>query len=171
MRCPCIYLASSKLEMERLKLVPLERKHKEAYGVLHKELLGSPPTDKWFEEALVDEYAETYVLVNESGEVLATGCICKGIYADDYWLDYIVVRSDMRKKGVGRLLIDALINKVKEKGGTHVRLISVSSAAPFYLAVGFKQERHFMQMFIELHCVVCAAAQPEARWVQLVLRL
>ncbi len=60
----------------------------------------------------------------------------------DYYIKDVVVRPEYQKKGIGKLLINELLNFIKEKGvsGTDifVELCAMPDKIPFYEKFGFE---------------------------------
>ncbi len=59
----------------------------------------------------------------------------------NYYIKDVVVRPDYQKKGIGKLLINELLNFVKKNGvsntGVFVELCAVPDKIPFYEKLGF----------------------------------
>jgi len=59
--------------------------------------------------------------------------------ASDSYIQDIVVLNEFRGRGVGRLIIDKLINYLKSKDINWITLVSEPEAASFYHKYGFSQ--------------------------------
>ncbi|GAB3186929.1 GNAT family N-acetyltransferase [Hydrogenophaga aquatica] len=61
----------------------------------------------------------------------------------------MVVAKDMRGKGIGRLILSALLDEARKLGCFKVSLESAAAAQPFYAANGFVASGQIMKILIQ----------------------
>ena len=66
------------------------------------------------------------------------------IHHDVAWLAHIVVHADSRRKGIGRLITEALVNQVEVKKCETIYLLATDLGAPVYEKVGFETESEYI---------------------------
>lgn len=97
---------------------------------------GIAPELEWDE---ADETAMHAVVVNRLGTAVATGRLIKhgpGVAR----IGRMAVRSELRSEGLGRQVLDALVNAARQRGDRHAILHAQCSAADFYSLAGFVAE-------------------------------
>ncbi|XP_005094074.1 uncharacterized protein LOC101849829 isoform X2 [Aplysia californica] len=75
-----------------------------------------------------------YVAVTQDGEVAAT-LSCTPTFADEYILGNVIVKETMQKRGLGRRIVEDILEMVPRK---IVHLVSLPAVNKFYLNLGFK---------------------------------
>lgn len=86
-----------------------------------------------------DNPAYEMVVAEEDGEILGYGCTCTAMENCD--LENVLVAEEYRRGGVGRAILNALLDNAKERGAEKVFLevrVSNSAALMLYLSCGFK---------------------------------
>jgi len=63
------------------------------------------------------------------------------------WVEEIMVKADLRKKGVGRALMDAFEEWARSRGSRLVGL-ATRRAAPFYTALGYEESAIFFRKLL-----------------------
>lgn len=79
------------------------------------------------------------VVAEEGGEVIGYGCTCTALDSCD--LENVLVAEEYRRGGVGRAILNALLDNANERGAVKVFLevrVSNSAALGLYLSCGFK---------------------------------
>ena len=97
---------------------------------------GIAPELEWDE---ADEAAIHAILVNRLGTAIATGRLIEhepGVAR----IGRMAVRSELRSEGLGRHVLDALVNAARQRGDRHAILHAQCSAADFYARAGFVAE-------------------------------
>lgn len=78
------------------------------------------------------------LVAEEDGEILGYGCTCTTLDTCD--LENVLVAEEYRRGGVGRAILNALLDNAKERGAEKVFLevrVSNSAALRLYLSCGF----------------------------------
>ena len=78
------------------------------------------------------------LVAEEDGEILGYGCTCTTLDTCD--LENVLVAEEYRRGGVGRAVLNALLDNAKERGAEKVFLevrVSNSAALRLYLSCGF----------------------------------
>lgn len=95
------------------------------------------------EQGFQDEFDETdeiaeHLVLYDHGAPIATG----RLFAEDgsYHLGRIAVQKDYRKKGIGRILMQKLEERVRELGGKQVTISAQIRAEGFYQCCGYRSE-------------------------------
>jgi predicted GNAT family N-acyltransferase len=88
-------------------------------------------------EIELDEHdaASIHVVAFEDGKPVATGRLLP-----DGHIGRMAVLKDWRRRGVGALMLKALVQRAKERGDTQVVLSAQVQAVPFYREHGFVAE-------------------------------
>lgn len=79
------------------------------------------------------------LVAEEDGEIIGYGCTCTTLENCD--LENVLVTEAYRKSGVGKAILNALLENAKERGAEKVFLevrVSNSAAMRLYLSCGFK---------------------------------
>ena len=79
------------------------------------------------------------LVAEEDGEILGYGCTCTTLDTCD--LENVLVAEEYRRGGVGKSILNALLDNAKERGAEKVFLevrVSNSAALMLYLSCGFK---------------------------------
>lgn len=79
------------------------------------------------------------LVAEEGGEIIGYGCTCTTLDTCD--LENVLVAEEYRRGGVGRAILNALLDNAKERGAAKVFLevrVSNSAALMLYLSCGFK---------------------------------
>ena len=79
------------------------------------------------------------LVAEEGGEIIGYGCTCTTL--EDCDLENVLVAEEYRHSGVGRAILNALLENAKERGADKVFLevrVSNSAAMRLYLSCGFK---------------------------------
>jgi predicted GNAT family N-acyltransferase len=76
-----------------------------------------------------------HAIVFEQGKPVATGRLLP-----DGHIGRMAVLKDWRDRGIGALMLAALMNRAKERGDAEVVLSAQVQAVPFYRAHGFRAE-------------------------------
>lgn len=82
---------------------------------------------------------------DESGKMIGMGRVLSDGCSDAYIQD-VVVLQDHRKKGIGRAIIDFLVNELKERGIDWIGLIGEPGTESFYSHLGFKRLKDYIPM-------------------------
>ncbi len=100
---------------------------------------------------MLNDYIKSgiFFVAEEDGEVVGfvIGEFC---LAEKVWLESIVVRKDLRGKGIGKLLFNAFKNHCKEKGYNALYLSSDPSAEKFYESIGMNKGKQFTEFQLDL---------------------
>ena len=96
----------------------------------------------------INLYSEIWVIENNN-KLIGTGTIIYeykfihnlSIYAH---IEDICINDEMRNKGYGKILINYLIEKAKEKDCKKVNLVCEKNITPFYEKCGFEKKGFFM---------------------------
>ena len=86
--------------------------------------------------SLYEKVSEFLVAVNEAGEVVGAGAI-HVMWEDLAEVRSLVVRDDYRGKGIGHILVDALLERAKEIGVSRVFCLTFETA--FFAKHGFAE--------------------------------
>ena len=86
--------------------------------------------------SLYEKVSEFLVAVNESGEVVGAGAV-HVMWEDLAEVRSLVVRDDHRGKGIGHILVDALLERAKEIGVSRVFCLTFETA--FFAKHGFAE--------------------------------
>ena len=88
-------------------------------------------------EIELDEHdaASIHVVAFEDGKPVATGRLLP-----DGHIGRMAVLKDWRRRGVGALMLKALVERAKARGDTEIVLAAQVRAVPFYRAHGFSAE-------------------------------
>ena len=79
------------------------------------------------------------------------------------WLAHIIVRPDFRRKGIGRSITEALVNRPEVKQCETIYLVATELGAPVYEKVGFQTETeylYFKDVKINDDSITCAMIHP-----------
>lgn len=79
------------------------------------------------------------LVAEEDGEIIGYGCTCTTLDTCD--LENVLVAEEYRRSGVGKSVLNALLDNAKERGADKVFLevrVSNSAAMLLYLSCGFK---------------------------------
>jgi len=88
------------------------------------------------------------VIDNNTKQTIGMGRIISDGVADAYIQDLLVL-PDYRKQGIGKKLVDKLINYCKSKGLKWIALIAEPDQDGFYSSIGFKQMDKYVPMKFE----------------------
>ena len=86
--------------------------------------------------SLYEKVSEFLVAVNESGEVVGAGAV-HVMWEDLAEVRSVVVRDDYRGKGIGHILVDALLERAKEIGVS--RVFCLTFETEFFAKHGFAE--------------------------------
>lgn len=78
------------------------------------------------------------LVAEEEGEILGYGCTCTTLDTCD--LENVLVAEEYRRGGIGRAILNALLDNARERGALKVFLevrVSNSAALRLYLSCGF----------------------------------
>lgn len=78
------------------------------------------------------------LVAEEGGEIIGYGCTCTALDACD--LENVLVAEEYRRGGIGKAILNALLDNAKERGAEKIFLevrVSNSAALRLYLACGF----------------------------------
>ena len=90
-------------------------------------------------------------VIYDSSKAIATIRIYP-LKSTEYKIQRVAVLSDYRSKGVGRLLMQEVENKIKRKNNQRLILDSQNKAIPFYKKLGYKiSSSEFMDAGIPHH--------------------
>ncbi len=81
---------------------------------------------------------ELFVVAHHNGDIIATGM--GGYEGHRGWINYLAVRPDAQRKGVGRALMTHLEQKLRERGCPKINIqirASNLAASDFYKALGY----------------------------------
>ena len=137
-------------ESKNIKVIPYEHRYQSAFRSLNEEWI----TAHWKiedadskalnhpQEYILDKGGYIFVALYKN-EPVGVCALCKLDHPTyDYELAKLAVASDVQKKGIGRILCDAAINKAKELGATKLFLESntiLKPAISLYRKLGFKE--------------------------------
>jgi len=82
-----------------------------------------------------DEYAQHYIALNEAGQLI--GC---GRLLDSSQIGRLAVLPEHRNRGVGKKLLDLILEDARETGMAGVFLLAQTRANQFYIRAGFVPE-------------------------------
>ena len=96
--------------------------------------------------------ANSYIAVAEVGGTVVgyvSGYAHTTFYANGLtaWIDEILVREDMRRKGIGRKLMDELARWSKERG-CKLAALATRRASEFYRALGYEDSARYYKKFL-----------------------
>lgn len=83
--------------------------------------------------------AYTMLVAEDNGEVIGYGCACTTLETCD--LENVLVAEEYRRSGIGKAVVNALLDDAAERGAEKVFLevrVSNSAALRLYLSCGFK---------------------------------
>lgn len=110
----------------------------EEFVFLRESVWGTPPSLE--QTRLAMEHTLFRVSVYDNNEIVAMARMI-GDMGLNYYIKDVVVRPDYQKQGIGRLLIDELLEFVKKNGVKNsdifVELCAVPDKVPFYEKLGF----------------------------------
>jgi GNAT superfamily N-acetyltransferase len=101
-----------------------------------------------FERAL---HANGLFLAEEDGEVV--GFVSSWLEEHVARIGDVYVAQSERREGVGRALIEAVIDNVRARGATHLILNANLEALPFYDRLGFREESRNLVLPLEVRSV------------------
>jgi GNAT superfamily N-acetyltransferase len=110
-------------------------------------LLGELQPEDWsdiipmFEYYVRMPFCRPLKTVIESKIVGVGAAICLGATG---WLAHIIVRPEFRNKGIGRAIVDALIDRLRESGCWTMLLISTDMGHPVYVKAGFVDQTDYV---------------------------
>lgn len=120
-----------------IKIVRMAVEHIAQIALLERSCFSQPWSEKSLEQELKNEDAYFVAAVNEKGEVLGYG----GMHTPcgDCYIDNIAVNSDFRNRGIGDLLVKALVDRAKGIGNFISLEVRASNGAAIslYLKNGF----------------------------------
>lgn len=117
-------------------------------------------TDIPYGKSLEEFYEENGLEISESGEIPPL-LYCRGIYENGVLLaaatvtlkfekkvlDYIAVRPEFRKQGLGECLLSDIFAKIMEAGSDRLWLVAKTPA--FFSAVGAKETKEGTELLFE----------------------
>ncbi|MGN0804588.1 MAG: ribosomal protein S18-alanine N-acetyltransferase [Candidatus Coproplasma sp.] len=98
--------------------------------------------EDWSYKTLVSLFENpnyTMLVAEEGGEVIGYGCIC--VVCENCDLENVLVAEEYRRSGIGKTLMNALIQNAEERGAEKIFLevrVSNAPAMRMYLGLGFK---------------------------------
>lgn len=123
--------------MMHVKIVPMDERHTGRVAALERICFSEP----WSENALREEIenpAACFLTAVEGDTVL--GYAGMHTVLGESYIDNVAVFPEHRGRGIGRALVQALIDRAKEDGGVFITLEVRASNAPaiaLYSALGF----------------------------------
>ena len=100
-----------------------------------------------------DQMAWKQVFVaEEAGEVVATGALADfgSAGAPKYTVSQFYVRSDLHRRGIGKRLLERLVETARASGVDSLHVPSSRNAIPFYQHTGFSVDAHQPDAAIEM---------------------
>jgi glucosamine-phosphate N-acetyltransferase len=132
-------------KIENCKIRKVNEMDYENYIVMINEFRPTKFTREQFIETLkyMDSFSEIWVIEYENN-IIATGTIIyekKFIYNNGYLghIEDICVKNNYRKNGIGKLLVEFLMNKSKEKDCYKVTLDCSEENSHFYIKCGLEK--------------------------------
>src|SRR4026207_172567 len=101
-----------------------------------------------FDRALA---ANGLFLADENGE--AVGFVSSWLENNVAWIGDAYVKKAARRGGAGRALVDAVIENLRARGATHLRLGANLEALAFYEKLGFREESRNLVLELEVRQV------------------
>lgn len=83
----------------------------------------------------VEEHLDSFIVARDEGALV--GCVGMEVYGDVGLLRSLVVRPSTRGSGVGRLLVEALFERAREKGLDSLYLLT-TTADDYFSRFGFE---------------------------------
>lgn len=114
---------------------------KSLFAQLYPDL--KKPVDSKLLEKIIRSQNEEIYIAQLDGKIIGMGGL---VYYDKIpglvaIIEDVVVDSSLRGKGIGRLLVQTLVNRVKELGADFVDLDTrMKDARDFYLKLGFEEK-------------------------------
>ena len=93
-------------------------------------------------------YAFAVAVDNKSGKAIGMGRIISDGVSDAYFQD-IVILPKYRNKGIGKKIVEVLLEKCLSVGITWVGLIAEPDQDDFYIPIGFKPMKKYVPMKYE----------------------
>lgn len=137
-----------------MKIERFEERHREGYNLLLKDTFGIVMSSETARMLAVSQDCFALAAV-DSNDLVCGGVIAE--YRKDcvtnsvsFFLTYVVVRNDMRHKGVGRKLLEEIERIAQEKKVSHIELTCADfriESQKFYEAIGYSRKK--TQVFIK----------------------
>jgi GNAT superfamily N-acetyltransferase len=98
----------------------------------------------WFSFAVASSACRPFVAVDADGDIAGTGVAT--INGRVGWIGTIWVRSDLRRRGLGRALTEATIDAAETDGCRTLVLVATDRGRPLYEGLGFEVETWYRTM-------------------------
>lgn len=82
------------------------------------------------------------VKITDNKKIVGTGATI--IHRDVAWLAHIIVHKEYRKRGIGKLITETLIDSLKSSDCETIYLLATDLGAPVYEKVGFETETEYL---------------------------
>jgi len=131
-------LAASAVEIKTLRFERLAKSHLPAVLEIEKEANASPWSEKAFENE-IDHPHGVFLVAIANGEVSGYGGVW--LVVDEAHITTVAVKSNLRRAGIGRKLVERLLEDAKEAGMTCATLevrAGNEAAIGLYEAMGFR---------------------------------
>lgn len=98
----------------------------------------------WFTFAVGSSACHPFVIVDRDGDIAGSGVAT--INGTVGWIGTIWVRSDLRRRGLGRALTEVTIDAAEAHGCRTLVLVSTDQGRPLYEGLGFEVETWYRTM-------------------------
>lgn len=122
----------------RVTLVPLAAEHIPEIMVIERAAFVDPWVRQAFDRELVNDFSRSFVALD--GEERVVGYLVYWVAGPEFHILNIAVRSDMKKRGIGQILMNHVISDARGADGDFVALEVRPSNTParnLYLRYGF----------------------------------
>ncbi|WP_207426385.1 GNAT family N-acetyltransferase [Pedobacter sp. SYSU D00535] len=91
------------------------------------------------------------------GKIVGTGAII--FHRNSAWLGHILVHKDYRNRGIGALITETLVDRVRQSGREKISLIAAPMGEPIYRKLGFERELEYY-FFRNVDFIARSVAEP-----------
>lgn len=133
----------------------MEFRHVDDVVDIERQSFSDPWSKTLFFHELRTEYGHSLIAVRaQDQQELIVGYICAWVVCDECTINKIAVHQDFRRTGIGSMLLQHLMDDVREKGVLFFTLdvrSSNSTAQLFYRKFGFIQTRVRKNYYTDTH--------------------
>lgn len=105
--------------MDEIEIVDFEPKYANSIDEIEKT--------EWYAKGVLDKYEENWIMRVAIKDSEVVGAIYGKIMGDLFILDVLIIKKEYRNKGIGRNLLNNLLDVLKEKGLKSILVTAVFS--------------------------------------------